>query len=87
MANTVLPTVERLWRAARTLRNFTTTDLIFMACSERQETINFCRALVRNGYVVRDAVTRTTVRGRLPHYRLAKDPGPNLPAEINGVIK
>ena len=44
-----LPPVERLWRAARAMRNFTTMDLMMMAGAERQETINFCRALVRGG--------------------------------------
>ncbi len=75
---------ERLWRSMRSMRCFTTNDLRMMAEVERQPAINFCRALVRAGYVVRESVSRTYARGRMPHYRLAKDPGPNLPAEIGG---
>ncbi|MCX5785690.1 MAG: hypothetical protein NTX59_08365 [Elusimicrobia bacterium] len=80
--NPTLPPIERLWRSTRALRSFITMDLMLMAGTERQQTINFCRALVRAGYAVRESVTRTQVRGRLPHYRLVKDPGPNLPVEL-----
>ncbi len=79
-----LSPLEKMWRAARTMRSFTTNDLRMMAEVERQPAINFCRALVRAGYVKREAVFRTPlVRGRMPRYRIVKDPGPALPAEVN----
>jgi hypothetical protein len=77
-----LTPLAKMWKTVRTLRTFTTNDLRMMAEVERQPAINFCRSLVRAGYLQREAVLRTPLtRGRMPRYRLVKDPGPNLPPE------
>ncbi|MGD9642800.1 MAG: hypothetical protein AB7V08_08680 [Elusimicrobiales bacterium] len=77
-----LTQTERLWKAMRTLRAFTITDLCHYTEVERQPAITFCLKLVRAGLVKRESVTRTKVRGRQPHYRLIKDDGPALPQEL-----
>ena len=75
---------EKMWRVVRIMRQFTTADLRMRAEVDRQEAINFCRALVRHGYVSCAGKFRTAVRGRMPRYVLVNDPGPAMPAEVKG---
>lgn len=77
-----LPPTERMWRVVRKLPGYTVPEVMQLAGTARQETITFCTALVRAGIAQREGVTRTAVRGRMPHYRLVKDPGPELPQEV-----
>ncbi len=69
---------ERLWRAMRSLRSFTIPELVQMSGATRQETKNLVVPLTHAGIMMREAITRTDKRGKLPNYRLVRDQGPNF---------
>ena len=76
LANPVV--IRAASKAIRAMRTFTNPELCMMATTSRQEASSFVQSLVKMGWVVRESVTRTHKRGRLPHYRLVRDLGPDM---------